>query len=80
MSKTIPIGNTLTPIASAEALGQLVREVRRARGLTQEDVSFAAGVGRRFIVDLEAGKPTVRLERVLRVLEALGIQLSGATR
>ena len=39
----------------------------------------AAGVGVRFIVDLEAGKPTVRLENVLRVINALGgeLQLSG---
>jgi hypothetical protein len=36
-------------------------------------------VGVRFIVDLEAGKPTLRLENVLRVIDALGgeIQLSG---
>jgi hypothetical protein len=33
----------------------------------------------RFIVELEAGKPTLRLENVLRVIDALGgeIQLSG---
>jgi hypothetical protein len=36
-------------------------------------------VGIRFIVDLEAGKPTMRLENVLRVIDALGgvIQLNG---
>ncbi len=36
-------------------------------------------MGVRFIVDLEAGKPTLRLENVLRVIDALGgeIQLSG---
>ena len=38
-----------------------------------------AGVGVRFIVELEAGKPTVRLENVLRVVDALGgvLQVSG---
>ncbi|PKO91480.1 MAG: transcriptional regulator [Betaproteobacteria bacterium HGW-Betaproteobacteria-10] len=42
-------------------------------------LALAAGVGVRFIVALEAGKPTVRLENVLRVIDALGgeIQLSG---
>jgi len=42
-------------------------------------LALAAGVGVRFIVDLEAGKPTLRLENVLRVIDALGgeIQLSG---
>jgi hypothetical protein len=40
---------------------------------------LAAGVGVRFIVDLESGKPTVRLDSVLRVIDALGgvIDLDG---
>ncbi len=41
-------------------------------GLTQSDLALAAGVGVRFIVDLEGGKPSVRLEQVLRVIDALG--------
>jgi hypothetical protein len=42
-------------------------------------LALASGVGVRFIVDLEAGKPTVRLEQVLKVIDALGgeVQLSG---
>ena len=38
----------------------------------------AAGVGLRFVVELEAGKRTVRLEKVLQVLQALGAQLQLA--
>ena len=40
---------------------------------------LAAGVGVRFIVDLEAGKPTVRLAQVLRVIDALGgeVRITG---
>jgi y4mF family transcriptional regulator len=45
-------------------------------GLTQSDLALAAGVGLRFIVELEAGKPTVRLEQVLRVVDALGGHLT----
>lgn len=41
-------------------------------GLTQPDLALAAGVGVRFVVDLEGGKPTVRLEQVLKVVDALG--------
>ena len=56
-----------------------MRTARKALRLTQPQLALAAGVGVRFIVDLEAGKPTVRLENVLRVLEALGatITVSG---
>ncbi len=38
-------------------------------------LALAAGVGVRFMVDLEAGKPTMRLENVLHVIEALGAEL-----
>ena len=54
---------------------------RKALGLTQAELALAAGVGLRFVVELEAGKPTVRLERVLRVIDALGgcLQLHDLT-
>lgn len=59
-------------IDSPIALGQAVRHARKELNLTQPQLALAAGVGVRFIVELEAGKPTVRLESVLRVLHALG--------
>jgi hypothetical protein len=37
---------------------------------------LAAGVGVRFIVELESGKPTVRLDSVMRVIEALGGEIN----
>ena len=60
-------------------IGDIVRTTRKAAGLRQDELAGAAGVGVRFIVDLEAGKPTLRLENVLRVIDALGgeLQLSG---
>ena len=59
---------TLTP---AE-IGATVRKARKAQGLRQDELAGAAGVGLRFIVELEAGKPTAQLGKALRVLEALG--------
>ncbi len=59
-------------IRSSQELGALLRESRKALKLTQPELALAAGVGVRFIVDLEAGKPTLRLEQVLRVIDALG--------
>ncbi len=69
----------MTPIRSAQQLGHPLRAARKQLGLTQPQLAFATGVGVRFIVDLEAGKATVRLEDVLRVIDALGgeIRLSG---
>ena len=69
----------MTPIDSANTLGNVLRAARKQLGLTQADLALAAGVGVRFVVELEAGKPTVRLEQVLRVIDALGgeLQLGG---
>lgn len=65
----------MTIILSAQTLGAALRMDRKRLGLTQADLALAAGVGVRFIVDLEGGKPTMRLEQVLRVIDALGRSL-----
>jgi HTH-type transcriptional regulator / antitoxin HipB len=62
-------------INTPEDLGRAVRQVRRGRGLRQEDVALAAGTGARFVGELERGKPSVQLDTTLRVLHALGIAL-----
>ncbi len=61
-----------TLITTPESLGTAVQVARKQLGLTQPQLALAAGVGVRFVVELEAGKPTVRLEKVLNVLHALG--------
>lgn len=69
----------ITQIQTPLHLGFAIRSARKQLGLTQPQLALAAGVGVRFIVDLEAGKPTLRLETVLRVIDALGgtLQISG---
>jgi y4mF family transcriptional regulator len=58
-------------LTSAE-IGDIVRTTRKAAGLRQDELAGAAGVGLRFIVDLEAGKPTAQIGKALQVLGALG--------
>lgn len=65
-----------TPIDTPESLGKAARAARKQLGLTQPQLALAAGVGVRFVVELEAGKPTLRLENILRVLHALGGSLA----
>lgn len=66
-------------IRTTQQLGLALLAARKQIGLTQSQLALAAGVGVRFIVDLEAGKPTLQLEKILRVIAALGgeISLSG---
>ena len=56
-------------------IGQLIRRTRRAQGLRQDQLAGAAGVGIRFLVELERGKPTAQLGKALAVLEALGCSI-----
>jgi len=62
-------------VSSTSELGEAIRGARRAQGLRQTELALAAGTGRRFIVDLERGKPTAQVGGVLRVLQALGLDL-----
>lgn len=64
-------------LPDVEALGRVVRARRQILGLSQHDLADQAGVGRRFISDLEGGKPTVEFGRVLQVFEALGLSLTA---
>jgi y4mF family transcriptional regulator len=58
-----------------EQIGNVVRLARVSQRLRQDQLAAAAGVGVRFLIELERGKPTVRLEKVLAVLNALGCHL-----
>lgn len=62
-------------IKSVDELASAVKAKRRADGLTQEDLAAFSGLGRRFIVELEGGKATIRLDKVLKALEGLGLEL-----
>jgi len=53
-------------------IARFVRDRRRSTGLTQQELADLAGVGKRFVVELEAGKQTLRLDKVNQVLAAFG--------
>lgn len=63
-------------IQSSEDLGLVIRAVRKSTQVRQDDLAAMVGVSRQFTVDVEKGKPTVQLARVLRLLKELGIELS----
>jgi HTH-type transcriptional regulator / antitoxin HipB len=69
-----PIGNMKQIITPAD-IGAAVRRARKVAGLRQDDLAGLAGVGTRFLIELEAGKPTMRLDKLLAVLATLGIEL-----
>ena len=58
------------------AIGELIKRTRRSLGLTQEDVALTSNTGLRFIIELEHGKATCEVGKVLDVLNALGITVT----
>ena len=78
MAKILPIGNlsnTDTPIRSSVELGAVIREQRKRLALKQLDLAGLGNTGNRFVVDLENGKPTVQLQKVLDMLDLLGLEV-----
>ena len=60
---------------TAQLIGEVVIKTRKSMGVTQKDLALTSGTGLRFIIELERGKPTCELEKVLTVLQTLGIRI-----
>ena len=74
--KENPMGVIVGDKSRAHPLARAVRARRKQLGLRQKDVADLSGVGERFVYSVEAGKETLRLDKLLSVLEVLGLGLS----
>jgi HTH-type transcriptional regulator/antitoxin HipB len=61
---------------TAQEIGQIARECRKRLGVTQKDLALTSGTGLRFIIELEKGKETCQIGKVLTVLQTLGIRIA----
>jgi y4mF family transcriptional regulator len=71
----VVLDNNIKKVQSVKELGALIRQRRKAMGLTQVELSGFCGCSAKFLTDLEGGKPTVRLDKVLPVVMMLGCDL-----
>lgn len=62
-------------ILSAKDMGNTIRTKRKADGLTQFDAAALCGVGTRFLGELERGKETAQIGKILRIVHGLGLEL-----
>lgn len=58
-------------------LGDFVRGLRKSMKLTQPELAEKAGVGLRFVRELEQGKETLRLDKVNQVLQLFGYEVGA---
>lgn len=61
---------------TTEDIGRIIRQTRKQLDVTQQDLALTSGTGLRFIIDLEKGKPTCQIGKVLTVMQTLGIKLA----
>ncbi len=57
-----------------DVIARFIKEQRKRNKLTQEEFALRAGLGLRFVRELEQGKPTVRLDKVNQALAMFGSQ------
>lgn len=62
-------------VRTALDVGRMVKRQRNGMNLRQLDVAGLANTGNRLIVDVENGKPTVQLQKVLDLLDILGLEV-----
>ncbi len=69
-----------SPLNNAAQLGGMIRRARKAMKLNQAQFAAQAGVGRRFLSELEGGKPSLEFDKVLACAAAAGIDLLARAR
>jgi len=70
----LPLGNMKhVEQRSIEEIGKLVQTERKRQGMTQLQLAGLAGTGIRFVSDLENGKGTVQVQKLLAVVQTLGL-------
>ena len=70
--KLYPLGGNLY---NMNRIGNYIKEERKKAGLTQEEFAMRAGLGLRFVRELEQGKETVRLDKVNQALAMFGMEV-----
>lgn len=68
---------TTVPITDATSLGTVLRQTRKALGITQETLSLQTGISRPTIRSIEQGKETSQLGLVLQICRDLGVTLEA---
>lgn len=69
--------SVMATFKTAEDVGNIIRQRRKALGWDQARLASECGVSRQWVVDIEKGKPRAELQLVLRVMNVLGLKLAA---
>lgn len=70
----------MVPVYSSQDVGAVVRAERKRQKLTQTQLAQLCGVSLSFVSNLENGKPTTELQKTLKVISTLGLDMLVAKR
>lgn len=62
-------------ISDIEEIGQLLRQKREEQGLNQKEFAEVAGVGNRIVSEVERGKPTAQIGKVITLIKFAGLSI-----
>jgi HTH-type transcriptional regulator/antitoxin HipB len=75
-SSTEPAGDKPFRVYTPASLGAAIRHYRHLAGLSQAELAESAGLNRTYLSDLEQGRETEQVKRILRVLKQLGVRMT----
>ncbi len=64
-------------VASAESLGRILQQARLLKGLSQRELAKRLGTTQRYIWEIEAGKPSIFMERLFAMMRQIDVELSA---
>ena len=67
-------------VTSAESLGRILQQARLLRGLSQRELAERLGTTQRYIWEIEAGKPSIFMERMFAMMREVDVELSATIR
>ena len=67
-------------VTSAESLGRILQQARMLRGLSQRELAERLGTTQRYIWEIEAGKPSIFMERLFSMMREIDVELSATIR
>jgi transcriptional regulator with XRE-family HTH domain len=75
-TKSEPSRNEPFRVYTAASLGAAIKHYRQEAGISQAELAARSGLNRTYLSDLERGKETEQLRRLLRVLRQLGVRMT----
>ncbi len=67
-------------VTNAESLGRILQQARMLRGLSQRELAERLGTTQRYIWEIEAGKPSILMERLFAMMREVDVELSATIR